>query len=506
MPGVSGRSPTLHILIVASEASPWAKTGGLADVAGALPAALAARGHFTTLVMPRYRGIDVTGCDLRSLSLPHLDLVTVNCHVRSIADRERVVFVDAPAFFDRQGLYGEGGQDYPDNARRFDLLALAALEFAAVDDAWPVPDVMHAHDWQACTAALRLRLERRWPRLAAAGIVLTIHNLAYQGVFPKEVVPALQLPWESFRMERGEFWGKFSFLKAGITSADYVTTVSPTYATETLTAASGAGLDGVLRSLGARYIGILNGIDTAVWNPATDPALPAHYTADDLTGKAVCKRELLSAFGLPRGDDAVGRPLVGMVSRLVQQKGLDLVQQASAELVQLDAAWVFLGSGEPQYERFLKGLASVHPTRVGVRIGFDERLAHLLEAGSDIFLMPSQFEPCGLNQMYSLRYGTVPIVRAVGGLHDTIQTYTARARNANGFKFLEGSGEVLAQVARRATRLYHNRPVWLQLIRNGMAADHSWAGPAREYVKVYRRARADGAARAHESSAGFSRG
>ena len=506
MPGLSGRSPTLHILIVASEASPWAKTGGLADVAGALPGALAARGHHTTLVMPRYRGIDVTGSRSGRLKVRQSAVREVTYHVLPTGDRRRTVFVDAPEYFDRAAIYGEGGRDYPDSAERFDLLALAALEFAEQDDAIAAPDVLHAHDWQAGTAALRLRLERRWPRLAATGVVFTIHNLAYQGMFGKDVVPAIGLPWDSFHMDRGEFWGRFSFLKAGITSADCVTTVSPTYAAETQTAESGLGLDGVLRSLGDRYVGILNGIDADVWNPETDRFLPARFSADNLAGKAECKRALLGAFGLPRGDDAVGRPLVGMVSRLVQQKGLNQIQEASAELVQLDAGWVFLGTGDAKYERFLRELSAAHPTRVGVQIGFDERLAHLLEAGSDIFLMPSEFEPCGLNQMYSLRYGTVPIVRAVGGLHDTIQPYTARARHANGFKFKDGRGEVLAQVAQRATRLYHNRPVWRQLMRNGMATDHSWAGPAREYVKVYRRARADGAARARQSSAGSSRG
>jgi starch synthase len=262
----------------------------------------------------------------------------------------------------------------------------------------------------------------------------------------------------------------------------------------------------VSAGLGDRYLGILNGIDTDVWNPETDPLLPANFSAGDLSGKVECKRTLLASFGLPRGDDAIAPPLVGMVSRLVQQKGLDLIEQASRELVELESAWVFLGSGD----RSTSAFCWIWPPRIrrasAFTLGFDERLAHLVEAGSDIFLMPSEFEPCGLNQMYSLRYGTVPIVRAVGGLHDTIQPYTAHARHANGFKFKERSGDVLAQVARRATRLYHNRQAWRLLMRNGMAADHSWAGPAREYVKVYRRARAEGAVRARQSSAGSSRG
>jgi len=487
--------------MVSSEASPWAKSGGLGDVVGALPAALDTLGHAITVVLPRYGGIEIPNGESRPLHLKGAPF-TVTAIVAALSERRRVVFVEAPALFERSGYYGEGGRDYADNAHRFDTLARAAIEFIAQDSSMPPPDVVHAHDWQAGTALLRIRLQPGLPRLERAGLIFTIHNLAYQGVFPKEQVPALGLPWEAFSVGRGEFWGNFSFLKAGITSADYVTTVSPTYARETLLPAMGVGLDGVLRSLGESYVGILNGIDTDVWNPASDRFLPAHFDAAQLEGKLECKRALLAAFGLPRGDDAMTRPLVGMVSRLVGQKGLDLIEQASGELVGLDAGYVFLGTGETRYERFLKHFAAAHPTRVAAHIGFDERLAHLIEAGSDIFLMPSEFEPCGLNQMYSLRYGTVPIVRAVGGLDDTIQPYTARARNANGFKFSEGTGLVLAQVARRATRLYHNKPVWRRLMLNGMSADHSWATPAREYVKVYRRARANGAVRAGESSAG----
>jgi starch synthase len=325
--------------------------------------------------------------------------------------------------------------------------------------------------------------------------VLTIHNLAYQGVFPRETVPALGLPWDAFRMETGEFWGKFSFLKAGINAADFVTTVSPTYADETRTPAQGVGLDGVLRARGDRYEGILNGIDTTVWNPATDPYLPTPFSLEDLSGKTFCKRALLSALNLPMGDDVLGRPLVGMVSRMVAQKGFELVAQASAGLMELDATFVFVGTGDAKYENMLRALAARYPSRAAVRIGFDEPLAHLVEGGADIFLMPSEFEPCGLNQMYSLRYGTVPIVRAVGGLHDTIQPYTARALHANGFKFSHGSAETLVRIVQQAVRLYHNPDVWRKLMTNGMTADHSWSASAREYGKVYRRARAQGAAR-----------
>ena len=482
--------------MIASEAAPWAKTGGLADVVAALPIALEAAGHDVTVVLPRYRGVDVpdAGVTTHRVRQGARDQ-PLTLHRVPLSPRRRAVFVGAPELFDRAGLYGEGGLDYVDNARRFDLLGFAALEYASLEPGAPV-DVIHAHDWQASLALARLASENRWPALRATGRVLTIHNLAYQGVFPRETLPALGLSWDLFRVESGEFWGKFSALKAGINAADFVTTVSPTYAEETRTAAGGAGLDGVLRAQGDRYVGILNGIDTELWNPATDPFLPAHFSPEDLTGKTICKRALLAAVGLPQGDDAIARPLVGMVSRLVSQKGLDLIEQASTDLVALDANYVFAGSGEARYENALRALAAAHPSRVAVRIGFDERLAHLVEAGADLFLMPSEFEPCGLNQMYSLRYGTVPVVRAVGGLHDTIQPYTARALHANGFKFSEGTAAALVRTLQQAVRLYHNLPVWRRLMVNGMTADHSWRQSAREYGKVYRRAAAAGAARA----------
>ena len=480
--------------MVASEATPWSKTGGLADVAGALPIALEEFGHFVTLVLPKYRSVDPFLKDAGS-AITVTSAVTrrgsaVSFHELRISPQRRVVFVEAGSYFDRPGLYGERGVDYPDSAQRFAAFSEAALDFAVQPTDFPPIDIVHAHDWQTGLIPASLRHHSRWPSLDRAAVVYTVHNFAYQGVFPKETVPALGLPWSMFTLESGEFWGKLSFLKAGLTASDFATTVSPTYADETRTTDAGAGLEGVLGRLGRRYVGILNGIDTRTWNPADDPFLPANYDADSLDGKAECKRALLAHFGLPRGDDAVERPLVGLVSRLVAQKGLDLIEKASEALVTLDASWVFLGTGEPRYERFLSTLAATHPSRVATHVGFDERLAHLIEAGADIFLMPSEFEPCGLNQMYSLRYGTVPIVRAVGGLHDTIQPYTARARNANGFKFRHPSPDVLVQTVRRATRLYHNQPVWRRLMLNGMAADHSWTTPAREYVKVYRRARA----------------
>jgi starch synthase len=493
--------------MIAPEVAPWAKTGGLADVLGGLPAALEQLGHNTTVILPRYRGVEMpatTTATTRSLSLGNRSF-SVTTHVAQVSERRRVVFVDHPDSFDRPGLYGENGTEYSDNALRFALFCTAALDAAESEANRGEPfDVVQAHEWQSGLVPALLAIDpARWPRLAEAGRVFTIHNLAYQGLFPKETVPTLGLPWELFRVDTGEFWAQLSFLKTGVNYSDLVTTVSPTYARETREPEFGCGMEGVLAALGDRYLGILNGIDTDLWNPSSDQWLPAQYDAGKLAGKRVCKRALLERFQLPVGDDALNRPLIGMVSRLVDQKGLHLIAAASEQLMELDATWVFLGTGDPKHEAMLRTLALEHPTRVGAFVGFDESLAHLIEAGSDMFLMPSLFEPCGLNQMYSLRYGTVPIVRAVGGLDDTVQAYTARARKANGFKFADTTADGLIRTVKQAIRVFHNRDAWARLQRQGMAEDHSWANSAEEYVRVYRRARLDAAGRrgAAQSSA-----
>ena len=484
--------------MVGAEVSPWAKTGGLADVLAALPTALSRLGHRVTVILPKYRGVTLPDASRLSKRVTMGDrVIDVVFHVSAPDSGPRTVMVDVPAFFDRDGLYGTGPRDFADNAERFAALAAAALEFVEHDPAGIPVDAIHAHDWQAGLVPVFLDTQAaRFPRLQRAARVFTIHNLAYQGLFPRQVVPALGLPWSVFTIETGEFWGQFSFLKAGLTCSDTLTTVSPTYARETQTAVLGFGLEGVLSARRDRYVGILNGIDTAVWNPATDPHLPAHYDAEHLSGKAACKRALLARFGLAIGDDALARPVVGLVSRLVEQKGIDWVAAAADALAELDATWIVVGVGDPTYEAFLRDWAARYPSRVATHIGFDEGLAHLVEAGADIFLMPSKFEPCGLNQMYSLRYGTVPVVHAVGGLDDTVQPYTARARRANGFKFHEPTAAAMTRSVRQAVRLFDNRTVWASLMRQGMAEDHSWETSAREYVRVYRRARHAAATRA----------
>jgi len=488
---LAGRTPRLSILHIASEVAPWAKTGGLADVVGALPQALETLGHTVTVVLPRYRGVNPDGATTHPFTLEFGDRTWAGSWlVVTHSPRRRTVFVDVPEWFDRDGLYGVGGTDHPDNAVRFAGLAHAALAWAQESPDAGRIDIVHAHDWQAGLVPALLRTQpERWPRVARAGLVHTVHNLAYQGTFPKDVVPTVGLEWQAFTMDTGEFWGQLSYLKCGLAYSDVITTVSPTYALETVQPAEGFGFDGVLRSRADDYVGILNGIDTSVWDPASDPYLPAHYTADDLAGKRACKRALLDRMGLPVGDDAMGRPVVGLVSRLVDQKGIDLVLASAPEWLKFDATWVFVGSGDARYEAQLLALAAAHPSRVAVFIGFDEGLAHLVEAGSDVFLMPSRFEPCGLNQMYSLRYGTVPVVRAVGGLEDTVQSWTPRAKKANGFKFREATPEALVQALKQALRQFRQPDRWKALMRRGMAGDYSWGTSAREYVKVYRRAR-----------------
>jgi starch synthase len=372
------------------------------------------------------------------------------------------------------------------------MLVRAALDFTRRQG--KQPSIVHAHDWQAGLAPVYLRtLYARDPVLAGTPSVFTIHNLAYQGLCEADWLPRLDLPWELLSIDRLEYWGKISLLKGGINDADVVTTVSGTYAKEIQTPAYGFGFDGILRRRAADLVGILNGIDTERWDPLRDPYLPVPYGVDDISGKAASKRAVLAEYRLPGDAAATVRPMIGIISRMVAQKGFDLIAALATELPVLDATFVVLGTGEKRYEDLWKDLAERHPTRIGVRIGFDERLAHLIEAGADMFLMPSSFEPCGLNQMYSLRYGAVPVVRAVGGLADTVRDAThpdgdaATRQAANGFVFREYTPAALLAVLRRALAAFEDAASWRVLQRTGMLEDHSWDRSAREYVRIYER-------------------
>ncbi len=473
--------------MVTSEAVPFAKTGGLGDVAGALPLALARLGHDVTVVLPRYRG-PKAGTLVERLPITiagrTFDVAFVE---HAMADRVRAILVECPELYDRPELYGIGNSDYPDNPVRFALLARAALEFGARGNQGP--DVVHAHDWQAGLALVYLKtLFKDRSGLSGAAGVFTIHNLSYQGLFPPGWMPALDLGWELFGIEGIEYWGKMSLLKGGINFSEIITTVSPRYAKEIQTPEFGFGFDGILRRRGKQVCGILNGIDVAVWNPEHDPYLPKPYGPNTLAAKDASRRALLDTLGLPLTPEVLARPIVGMVSRMVVQKGFDLLADLADELLTLDATFVLLGSGEARYQTLWQGLSDRAPDRVGVRFGFDERLAHLIEGGADIFLMPSRFEPCGLNQMYSLKYGTVPVVRAVGGLDDTIDSWNPRTNSGTGFKFRDYTPEALRSSLEKALALFRKPKSWRAVQLAGMAKDYSWDASAAEYVSVYEKA------------------
>ncbi|HSU69622.1 MAG TPA: glycogen synthase GlgA [Tepidisphaeraceae bacterium] len=476
----------MRVLMVASESVPFAKTGGLADVVGALPRALARLGHEVDVVMPRYRGIDAEPLGRATVTL---GTMTVDAGVSAVvAAGVRTVFIDHGDYFDRDYLYGTSGHDYPDNPERFAFLTQAALTWAfGTGQAY---DVAHAHDWQGGLLPVQLsqmfRMQRAPRRVPC---VFTIHNLAYQGIFDASWLPRLGLPWDLMHVDAIEYWNRISYLKAGINFSRIITTVSPRYAEEIQTPALGFGFDGILRARQSDLVGILNGIDYDQWDPARDRNLPEPYDATHLDGKAAAKREVLAIYGFPDSEEVRARPLIGMISRLVDQKGFDLLAELADDLPRLDASFVLLGTGERRYEDLWLGLAARHPERIGARIGFDESLSHLIEGGSDLFLMPSRFEPCGLNQMYSLRYGTVPLVRATGGLFDTVHNFDARTGDGTGFTFDQYSAQALLNTLQWALGVYADRDAWRRMQTAGMTQDFSWDASARQYVKVYERAR-----------------
>jgi len=477
--------------MIASEAQPFSKTGGLADVAGALPKALGRLGHDVTLITPRYRGV-ADGPVVANVSI---EVAAHRFNTRlmraPMGPGATALLLDCPELYDRDGIYYDSSGDFPDNPVRYAVLPAAAIVWAATQPAF---DIIHAHDWQAGLApvyarALGTRHQARGTRPETRGTrtVFTIHNLAYQGVFEKAWVPRLGLPWQDFTIDGFEFFDRLSFIKAGINLSTAITTVSPTYADEIQRPEYGNGLDGVIRRRRGALNGILNGIDPDEWNPASDRHLPTPFDGADLSGKRAAKRALLETFGFTITDAVLARPVIGMVSRMVDQKGLDLIAAIAGELTSLDATFTIIGTGEPKYQDMWRLLSRARPDRISAFIGFDERRAHLVEGGSDIFMMPSRFEPCGLNQMYSLRYGTVPVVRAVGGLVDTVRPFNPRNGQGNGFLFAQYDPRAFLDTLRSALAAYPNKKIWTRLQKNGMKADFSWDRSAGEYVKMYRR-------------------
>jgi starch synthase len=472
----------VRILFVASEGLPFSKTGGLADVIEALPKALVALSHEVAVVLPRYRGTKTAAVVMPSITIP----LGMSLRFPAIADGTviagvRYFFVDDPAYFDRDGIYGGSRGDYPDNGERYSEFSRTAIEIAK--HVWP-PDVMHCHDWQTALVPVLLRTSYGDDPVAKnIPVVFTIHNIGYHGQFGRDALGRAGIPGQLFHPGALEFYGNVNFLKGGLVYSDYLTTVSRRYALEIQTPGFGYGLDGVVRTRADRLVGILNGVDYSAWNPEKDKLIPMRYSAKDLSGKRVCKQALLELFELP--PEHLSRPVIGIVSRFADQKGFDLIAERAHELMQENLVLVVLGTGERRYEDLFRALAAAYPGRVGVKIAYDDVIAHKIEAGADMFLMPSRYEPCGLNQIYSLKYGTVPIVRATGGLDDTIEPFDLEQGTGTGFKFTEYSGAALVSCVRQALQYYTDESVWNRIQLNGMAKDFSWKTPAAEYAKLY---------------------
>jgi starch synthase len=475
-----------RIMMVSSEVSPWARSGGLADVLGALPRALAELGYSVSVVVPRYMRAAEAMAN-RVIERMAVPLGERQFEVTIWAVSEQIqagslthYFVESAALYGTEGghggLYGDNNGDYPDNHIRFAVLARAALE---ISRQLFHADVFHCHDWQASLLPVYLRdTLGRDGELARAKTLLTIHNLGYQGLFDASKMSEIGLGPHLYNPSLLEFWGQVNFLKAGIVFSDAINTVSRKYAEEIQTPEYGFGLDGLLRERRAVLSGILNGVDYERWNPQTDPHLAARYSPENLTGKHECKRALLHEMGLP--ERVIDRPLLGIVSRFATQKGFDLIGEVAPYVFERDMCLVALGNGEARYEELFRGLQRDFPEKVAVMFGFNDAMAHRIEAGADIFLMPSHYEPCGLNQIYSLKYGTVPVVRATGGLDDTIDDST-------GFKFADYNGIALLGAIRHACAAWEDHGAWEARMVRGMHKDFSWGPSARTYAELYER-------------------
>jgi len=479
---------SLTVAIVASEAVPFAKTGGLADVAGSLPAALKRQGCRVAVFLPYYREVAEKGLEIEDTGI----IVPVNMGRRTIAAGVMLgyeggvpfYFIRCDEYFDRSCLYGTPEGDYFDNLERYAFFSKAVLEVMKTKRL--SPDIIHCNDWQTGLIPAYLKDSyREEPEFAKTVTVFTVHNIAYQGSFPAGFFDVTGLGLYLFNPEGLEFWGSLNLLKAGIVYSDAITTVSRGYSLEIQTPEYGCGLEGVLAKRKGFLTGILNGADYAEWDPATDSRIPANYTPEDMTGKAVCRRKLLKEFGLKA---KATRPVVGMVTRLAAQKGLDLLAEAMPALMELDLALVILGTGDRSYQEKLTAFAKRYPEKLSVKIAFNSGLSHLVEAGADIFLMPSRYEPCGLNQIYSLKYGTIPIVRATGGLDDTVKDFSKEG--ANGFKFMEYSAAALTGKVIEALEVFRDKKAWANLQASAMKERFSWDDAAKNYIEVYAQATA----------------
>lgn len=483
----------MKILIVSPEVYPYAKTGGLADVAGALPKALASLGNDVKVVMPKYGTIDGEKYNL-AVEMPEVIVNFSGTRLKGVVKKANfpttnipVYFIQRGDFFDRPELYGEKGKDYSDNALRYAFFSMATLWMLRGID-WH-PDIIVCNEWQSAFIPIYLRnLEffRKDPFYNTIKILFTIHNLAYQGLFSPNILEQTGLDWSLFSMNGLEFYGQVNLMKGGIFYSDAVSTVSKQYARGICTHQLGCGLDGVLLYRKNDLYGIMNGIDYSVWNPETDKLIPAHYSPKSLEGKEICKTYLQKISNFPQKKDI---PLIGIISRLVDQKGLDIIVEAMNEIMKYDLQMVLLGTGEPKYHKVLSAFQEQYPAKFRASLTFDNLLAHQIEAGADFFLMPSNYEPCGLNQLYSLKYGTVPIVRKTGGLADSIENVTAaalRKGTATGFVFTKYSSTELVKAIKRAINFYNNdKENFKKLMLIGMNKDFSWDKSAKEYMKLF---------------------
>jgi len=482
---------TIRVLLVSSEVAPFSKTGGLADVSGSLPCALKKLGCDIRVATPLYKMVRESGCTIEKL-LKGLKVRVGNRFIRgdiSGSGLNGVVdtyLIEQDQYYNRDYLYGTPEGDYSDNAERFIFFSLMVLKLCK--EIGFQPHLIHCNDWQTGLIPAYLRtFYQDDPFYSHTAILFTIHNLAYQGNFPKGKLALTGLSPELFTPEGIEFWGKLSFLKAGIVYSEAINTVSRTYSREIQTPEYGCGMDGILTYRKDDLFGIINGVDYENWDPEKDTFIVANYNKDELSGKSKCKADLISQLGLSKSLEEI--PLLGMISRLADQKGFDLVAEIMEDLMNLNVGFVLLGTGEQKYHNLFEHITKKYPGKAGIRLCYDEALAHKIEAGCDIFLMPSKYEPCGLNQFYSLKYGTIPVVRATGGLDDTIEDYNPATGEGNGFKFTNYSAHDFLAKIKQALELYKNKDEWLRLIRKGMELDFSWENSAKQYLELYQRAR-----------------
>ncbi len=480
----------MRILMVTPETNPFAASGGLAEVISALACSLVQLGHEVKVVLPLYRQVRESGQTLtftgQTLSIPlSWKNLPAEIHTARVEPGIDFYFIGQDALYNRDGLYGTAYGDFEDNAERFIFFSRAVVEMIGALKL--KLDVCHCHEWQTGLVPVYLRtLYQERPRLRRLPVVYTLHNVGYQGLFSAYDLPLTGLGWELLSPKGLEFYGNLNLMKGGLVFADLLSTVSDKYRQEILTAEYGFGLEGLFQERAPELYGILEGVDYRRWNPAKDPHLPAPYDRQDLEGKKTCKQALARSFNLKLKP---GRPLLGMTTRFFKRKGIDLVENILEELMRLDVSFVLQGTGEERHQYLLQELSQKYPGRMGLEVGYSDELAHQIIAGADIFLMPSRYEPCGLDQLHCLRYGTVPVVRATGGLDETIQDYNPKTGEGNGFKFSGYTPAGFLGAVQRALRLYADQPTWQALMRKNMALDFSWETVAPKYVELYRLAR-----------------